>query len=87
MEVPMRKSVSIGFTIQLDDAAGKPSYEPIKMNIMCERSIKPGEAEEELVLNITKEIMSDLNGVASEIVKRINTIKAQIFEDLSDEGE
>ena len=75
---PIKKSLSVGFTLQLDE------YEPIKLNIMTERMLRVGEREEDLILSLAKTIADDFDKVSSEMVKKIQSTKAQIWEDLSD---
>ena len=56
------KSLSLGFTLQISD------YEPVKINVMHERDKREGETDEELEVNLAKEVMANLNVISRDCV-------------------
>ena len=75
-----KTGISIGFTLQLRE------YEPIKINVYKERSLRAGEDEAELTTNIAKEVIADIDLRAKDIVAKIDSVMDDIRSELEDEG-
>ena len=75
----MKKSVSIGYTMQVDD------YEPVKINVMHECDLYEGETEEELTVRLAKGVMGDIELLSKDAVGKVQKLKKEIFDALLDE--
>lgn len=74
-----KKGISIKFTVPLPD-----KYAPISVSLWTERDKLPDETEEEMIINVGKELVSDLHKISESLVVEILGVEKQIMEDLND---
>lgn len=75
----IKKGLSLKFTVPLPD-----KYAPISVSIWTERSIKSGEKEDEMIVNIGEELVRDMKIVGESLVQETLELEKVILEDLND---
>ncbi len=75
----VKKGLSLRFTIPLPD-----KYAPISVSIWTERSIKPDEKEDEMIVNIGKELVRDMKIVSESLVQETLELEKVVMEELND---